>query len=454
MLNWVAKVSFDSMLVKNDPKVINGWAFYDWANSVYNLVITSVVFPVFYAAQTEDVVLFFGREFNNLELYSYVFSASFVVVSLLVPWLGGIADYLGNKKRFMQFFCYLGALACMSMFFFDSEHLEISMLSPFFASIGFWGSFVFYNSYLPEIATPDQHDRISAKGFSLGYIGSIILLISIIVALKLPDAGEAGSSMRGLITRSGFIAVGLWWIGFAQITYRRLPNNVYDKKPSKEKGYIYRGFKELKKVWAELSEQVQLKRFLLSYFIYNMGVQTIMLLAVVFADKEINWPIVDGEPDKTGLFVSIILIQLVAVVGAYVMSRLSRKIGNISVIKIAVVIWVGICVTAYFITEPGQFYGLAAAVGFVMGGIQAMSRSTYSKMLPETTDHASYFSFYDVLEKIGLIIGPFLYGYVTGHFGGMRNAALVLASIFIIGFISLFWLKNSKPIEITEPQRA
>lgn len=433
------------MITKNDPRIINGWTFYDWANSVYNLVITSVVFPKFFLSQTADIpglahntVLFFGREYNNVELYSYVFSASFVVVSLLVPLLSGIADYLGNKKRFMQFFCYLGALSCISMFFFDVNHLEVSMLSPFFASIGFWGSLVFYNSYLPEIATPDQHDRISAKGFSLGYVGSIILLITIIVGLKMyPD-------IAGKITRFGFIAVGLWWAGFAQITYRRLPNNVYDKKVDKEKGYIYKGYRELQKVWKELSDQGQLKRFLFSYFVYNMGVQTIMLLAVVFADEEINWPIVDGVADKSGLIVSIILIQLVAVVGAFIMSRLSRKIGNIAVIKFAVIIWIGICVTAYFISEPSEFYALAAAVGFVMGGIQSMSRSTYSKMLPETTDHASYFSFYDVLEKIGLIIGPFLFGYSTGKFGGMRNAVVILASIFVIGLISLFFVNSKK----------
>jgi UMF1 family MFS transporter len=436
------------MIVKNDPKVVNGWAFYDWANSVYNLVITSVVFPKFYLSQTEPIVTFFGREFNNVELYSYVFSASFVIVSLLVPLLSGIADYLGNKKRFMQFFCYLGAAACMSMFFFDPNHLEVSMLSPFFASIGFWSSLVFYNSYLPQIATPDQHDRISAKGFSLGYIGSILLLISIIVALKTMDLGvdAEGNSLNHYITRTGFVAVGLWWAGFAQITYRRLPKNVLDKIPDKEKGYIYKGYRELNKVWKELSEQGVLKRFLLSYFIYNMGVQTIMLLAVVFADEEINWPIdeITGEPDKTGLIVSIILIQLVAVVGAFIMSRLSKRIGNIAVIQFAVLIWIGICVSAYFITEPLQFYWLAATVGFVMGGIQSMSRSTYSKMLPETKDHASYFSFFDVLEKVGLIIGPFLFGFVTGHFDGMRNAVIVLASIFIIGFVTLFFVRSSK----------
>ncbi|MCB9262822.1 MAG: MFS transporter [Flavobacteriales bacterium] len=427
------------MLEKNNPKVINGWAFYDWANSVYNLVITSVVFPMFYRKMTPERVDFWGRNFEHMELYSYVFSASFLVVTIMVPLLSGIADYTGSKKRFLQFFCYLGAASCVTLFFFNPNHLELSLISPFLASIGFWGSLVFYNSYLPEIATPDMHNKISAKGFSLGYIGSILLLISILIAIKtFPEQG-------GLIPRLGFVAVGLWWAGFSQITYARLPHNVYNKKPIKEAGYIFKGFKELQKVWQELRHLKQVKRFLFSYFIYNMGVQTIMLLAVVFAEEEINWPVVNGEVDTSGLIVSIILIQLVAVLGAMVMSRIAKKIGNIWVIKIAVLIWIVVCLIAYNISEPSEFYILAAIVGFVMGGIQSMSRSTYSQMLPsETTDHASYFSFYDVLEKIGLIIGPFLYGYTTGNFGGMRNAVIILASIFVFGFISLFWLKSEK----------
>ncbi|MFT4521854.1 MAG: UMF1 family MFS transporter, partial [Bacteroidia bacterium] len=364
------------MLQKNNPKLLNGWAFYDWANSVYNLVITTAIFPIYFelkALHRSEVVdgkeikylTAFGREYVNMELYSYVFSVSFIVVALLVPLLSGIADYSGNKKRFMQFFCYLGAASCISLYWFDPEYIELCLLSPFFASIGFWGSLVFYNSYLPEIATTDKQDAVSAKGFAFGYVGSIILLVGIIVANK----------VFYVPIKYGFVAVGLWWAGFAQFTYARLPNNVHDKKPDRRKGYIFKGFQELRSVFRSIKKQPKIYKFLTAFFVYNMGVQTIMLLAGVFAVEEIDWPVVDGVKDTSGLIISIIVIQLVAIVGALSLSRLSRKIGNMAVIQITIAFWMVVCAMAYFIHSPTEFYVLAAMVGFVMGGIQSMSRS-------------------------------------------------------------------------------
>lgn len=424
--------------LKNDKKVTNAWAFYDWANSVYNLVITAVIFPMFYLGVTagqlpQNRVSFFGFHPINSELYGYVFSASFLVVVFLVPILSGIADYTGKKKRFMQFFCYLGALSCMGLYFFDSRHLEFSMLFVFLASIGFWGSLVYYNSFLPEIATPDKHDQLSAKGFSLGYIGSVLLLVALLVAIK----------AYNMEVKYAFLAVGIWWAGFAQITYRYLPNSPNQRKFILSNKLIQNGYKELRKVWNELKEIKKIKRFLLSYFSYNMGVQTVMLMAVLFANEEINWPKdpITGQIDNTGLIVSIIIIQLIAILGALIMSRLSRKIGNVMVLLIAVFLWIGICCTAYFIHEPMEFYLLAAAVGFVMGGIQSMSRSTYSKLLPETEDHASYFSFFDVIEKVGLVIGPMVFAFTNGITGSMRYSILIITVFFIVGFFLLLWLK-------------
>ncbi len=425
--------------LKNDKKITTAWAFYDWANSVYNLVITTVIFPMFYIAVTagqmpQDRVSFFGFKPINSELYSYVLSASFLIVVLLVPILSGIADYTGKKKRFMQFFCYLGALSCIGLYFFDPKHLEFSMLFFFLASIGFWGSLVYYNSFLPEIATPDQHDRLSARGFALGYIGSVLLLIALLVAIK-------GYAMP---VKYAFVAVGVWWAGFAQITYYYLPNSVNQKPIRISYSIVKNGYKELQKVWNELKHIKKIKRFLLAYFSYNMGVQTVMVMAVIFANKEINWPIdpTTGTANNTGLIVSVIIIQLIAIIGAIVMSRLSKIIGNVMVLIIAVFLWIGICIAAYFIHQPMEFYLLAAAVGFVMGGIQSMSRSTYSKLLPETKDHASYFSFYDVLEKIGLVIGPLVFGYTNGLTGSMRFSVLIIAVFFVIGFCLLLWLNK------------
>ena len=447
--------SFDILKPKNtsNRKVIGAWAFYDWANSVYNLIITSAIFPIFYAAVTAgnkgmrngqqvDLVEFFGRSFINTELYTYVVSFSFLIVVLIVPILSGIADYMGNKKRFLQFFCYLGAAACVSLYWFDVDHLERSMFSVFIASIGFWGSLVYYNSFLPEIASKRLHDKISARGFSLGYIGSVLLLVTVLIM----------NQKFGRDIKEAFILVGIWWAGFAQYTYYYLPSKA-NKHTGEIKKVIMNGYREIRKVWNELKQIGSIKHYLLAYFVYNMGVQTIMILAVVFAEKEINWPLLEnGEKDSSGLIISIIIIQLIAVVGATIMSRMSRKYGNIKVLMIAVLIWILLTIAAYFTYQPSQFYFLAAVVGFVMGGIQALSRSTYSKMLPKTNDHASYFSFYDVMEKVGLIIGPFLFGLIEGLTGNMRMSVLVLMIIFIIGFLLLLKLnkkvKEEKMLEL------
>lgn len=418
---------------KGDKRIINAWAFYDWANSVYPLVITTAIFPIFYENLTSETLVFLGRKFINTELYSYVISLSFLVVSVMSPVLSGIADYSGNKKRFLQFFCYLGSFSCASLFFFDTDYLWLGLISIFFASIGFWGSLVFYNAYLPEIAEPKDHDRISAKGFSLGYIGSAILLIFCLAMIMVFDVPAKYS----------FILTGLWWAGFSQITYRRLPNNVYGRKP-KQGRIIYKGFAELKKVWKELKKTRRLKRFLASYFVYSMGVQTVMLMAVMFGKKEI------ADMSDEGLIICVLLIQFIAIPGAQLFSMLSGKIGNIKALAIALFIWIGICISAFFTYTAVEFYVLAGVVGFVMGGVQSLSRSTYSKFLPETTDHASYFSFFDVLEKIGIVIGTFAWGYILGVTESMRNSIFMLSAFFIIGLVLIFFVPKNEVNSKTE----
>lgn len=414
---------------KNNPKVMNGWAMYDWANSVYNLVIASAIFPIFYQNQTtfknsatgeiNDVVSFCGFHFINTELYNYVFSFAYLIVVFTTPILSGVADYWGNKKFFLKLFCYIGAVSCMGLYFFNSNQLEWSMFVVMTACVGFWGSLVFYNAYLPEIAEPHLHDKLSAKGFTMGYIGSTLLLVASLIAIK----------VFGINVRYVFVLVGVWWIGFAQVTYFRLPKSIVRKNI---KNPILNGFRELKKVFKEIQEQLVMRKFLLSYFVYNCGVQTVMIVAVPFASKEIFI----GE-DKSGLIAAVIIIQIVGAVGAWLMSKLSIKIGNFSVIKIAVFVWMTICVLGYFIKTETQFYFLAGIVGFVMGGIQSMSRSTYSKLIPATTDNTSYFSFFDVSEKIGLVIGVFLFGFIEGLTHNMRLSIIFLIILFIVGFALL-----------------
>jgi UMF1 family MFS transporter len=430
---------------KGNKKIIRGWVFYDWANSVYNLVISSAIFPIFYDGATrsafpatinshgEEVVnvTFFGAELSSSVLYSYVLAASFLVVSFLSPLLSGVADYSGNKKRFLQFFCYFGALFCMSLFFFDAHRLELSMLCVFFASIGFWNSLVFYNAFLPEIADAKDHDKISARGFSMGYIGSMLLLI-ICLAIIMGIGKE--------YTKYCFLLVGLWWIGFSQITYRVIPNNVYNKHPEK-KNMIWKGFKELALVFREFRKTHRLKRYLYAFFFFNTGVQTVMLMATIFANKEIAWPENGGT---TGLIIAILLIQILGALGAFIMSRLSGKIGNIRTLIVSVCIWIIICAAAFIVRTPVQFYLLASGVGLVMGGVQAIARSTYSKFLPETTDHASYFSFYDATEKIGIVLGTFFFGFMEVLTGSIRYSVISVAFFFVIGLVLLFFVPRQE----------
>lgn len=436
-------------LPKGHKKLLNAWAFYDWANSVYSLVISSAIFPIFYGALTiveedgviiSDTVSFLGVEgLNNDTLISYVTALAFLVVSILSPFLSGIADYVGNKKNFMKFFCYLGAFSCIGLFWFNLDYLWFGLLCYFLALIGFWGSLVFYNSYLPDIAFPEQQDKISAKGYSLGYFGSVLLLLLCLGMILFYE--NFGFESKDFPTRLSFILTGVWWIGFSQITYHYLPKgNKTNHKVTKD--VLFNGFRELRKIWDQIKENLQLKRYLYAFFLYSMAVQTIMLIATYFGIEELDW----GEQDSTiGLIVSILLIQLVAILGAFLTSRASTKFGNIQTLIVINLLWICICVYAYFITTPFQFYGAAALVGLVMGGIQSLSRSTYSKLLPKNAiDTASYFSFYDVSEKVGIVIGMFSYGFIAQLTGSIRYSILFLILFFVLGVILLLRVPKRK----------
>ena len=438
------------MLQKGDPKLIRAWTFYDWANSVYPLVISSAIFPIMYEKTTSikdevtgqtiyDTISFFGLHFKNTEFYAYLVSLSYITVALIAPILSGIADYTGNKKRFLQFFCFLGAISSALLYFFHPQndgqdftpyHLGITIIPLFFASVGYWGSLVYYNAYLPEIAEPADHDKISARGFSMGYFGSAILLIIILVLTQFTGI---------LPIKTAFPLVGLWWIGFAMITFVRLPNNVYNHKV--EGNFLKKGYQELGKVWADIKTRLQLRRYLASYFMFNMAVQTVMIMATAFANKEVI------GIQTQDLIVSILVIQFVGIAGSFLFSKISSRIGNLKTLSIAITIWILLCVGVYFLVyHPWQFYIAAAVVGLVMGGIQAIARSTYSKMLPETEDHASYFSFFDVSEKIGLAIGTFSFGLIEG-LTNIRTSVLALVIFFVLGFLLLLRVPKSEAVK-------
>lgn len=430
---------------KGDKKVMNAWAFYDWANSVYPLVITTAIFPIFYEAITKsegsDVVSFFGFEFINTALISIVSASYFLLIVVMMPILTGIADASGNKKAFLRFFAYLGSFSCMTLAFFDPAYLELSLVSYVLAGIGFWSSLVFYNSYLPDIAEEKDHDRLSAKGFSLGYIGSAILLIICLGMVLL-----APEEYSGLMSRLSFVLTGLWWFGFSHVTFAKLPHRKSELKFNKS--VFTGGFKEISKVYRQVRKIDGLKKFLSSFFVYSMAVQTIMLMATYFGTKEINWP--DADTAQMGLIISVLLIQIIAIPGAIGLSRISDKYGNRMALSLVLSLWIVICLSAFMVTEPIHFYVIAGFVGLVMGGIQSLSRSTYSKLIPVgTKDTSSFFSFYDISEKLGIVIGMLSYGFIEQITGSMRNSIVALVIFFVIGLLLLFRMpKNATEVEV------
>lgn len=438
-------------------KVINGWAMYDWANSVYSLVITSTIFPAYYEAITAEsvnekgtnYVRFLGREFANVSLYNYALALGFLIVAIISPILSSIADYKGNKKSFMNFFLSLGSLACISLFFFNTpsgrtdditSNLWLGMLGIVLGCIGFWASIVYYNSFLPEIAAPEDRDRISAKGFAYGYVGSVVLQIICFILVFFPGivgGVETEDYATTIQLRICFLLVGFWWFGFGQFALRRLPNSLPAAENTRV-NFLTGGYRELKKVWNHVKNNLVLKRYLLAFFFFNMGVQTVMLSATLYGKGELDIP-------TTNLIIAILIVQLIAIPGAFVISRLSASIGNIQALMACILLWICICVFAYYIPakNANMFYLLAGIVGFVMGGIQALARSTYSKLMPPTKDTASFFSFYDVAEKLGLVIGLFSFGYLTDITGSQRASVLALMTFFLIGIILLLLTRSA-----------
>ncbi len=419
----------------NDPTITRAWTMYDWANSAYSLIITSAIFPAYFTAILPENIQLLGHTFTRASVASYSISLSFIIVAILSPILSGIADSYGNKKSFMKFFCYLGAIACMLLFWFrkgaDGEvNISYGLLCSILASIGYCGSIVFYNAYLPEIVSKDQQDDVSAKGFAMGYIGSVILMVFCFAFIMADE--QLAWGLGDLPARISFLAVGIWWIAFAQITFYHLPAPAVDRDTTKQEGIWLQGYKALQKVWLDITHRPTLQYYLIAFFFFNMGVQTVMYMATYFAADELHM----STPQLLGV---VLVIQLVAILGARLSAFLSSKIGNLPSLIVLIIIWMCICVAAYYVYSVTGFYALAFAVGMVMGGIQSMSRSSYAKMLPANTDTASYFSFYDVCEKVGIVIGTLTFGLVADMLGGMRHSALGLLMYFFIGLLFLIY---------------
>ena len=408
---------------------------YDWANSVYQLTIASAIFPIYYNQVTRSgpddyMVNFFGLELINTVLYSWAIAAAYLLVAIFSPMLSSLADYTGRRKSFMQFFTWVGALSCGALFFFDSSNVELGIIAFAMGTLGYGGSIVFYNSFLPVICEPEEQDRISARGYSMGYLGGVVLLLFNLLMIMKPEL--FGITDPFLPARISFLSVFIWWIGFSQITFRRLPRYTFRKRrKDKETNIFFEGYRELDKVFKQVRSSKKMSFYLIGFFFVMMGLLTTMFMAATYGEKEIGL-------NEEVLIPIILVIQLVGMLGAWSFSRLSARYGNMNALLLSVIVWIFICVGAYYITNSVQFMVAAFFIGLVMGGTQSLARSTYSKMLPEsTTDHTSYFSFYDVMEKLATVAGTFSFGIIEAITGSMRFSVLAIAIFFILGAIFL-----------------
>ena len=435
-----------SPVEKDNKRITRGWTFYDWANSVYPLVITSSIFPIYWSSVIKQIthtdsgqspVDFLGMKVPGSSLLNYAISASFLLIAIVSPFLTSLADFSGRKKLFLQIFCYIGATACAGLYFFTPETLTLSTFVFVAATVGFSGSIVFYNSYLPEISSEEKFDSLSAKGFSMGYIGSVILLVTCLVINQFHE--QVGITAQKAAQLS-FLLTGLWWAGFAQIPFATLPpdRGRAADAPEAKGGWVLNGFHELGKVWDQLKQLPNVKKFLLAYFTYNMGVQTVMYVATLFGTDELHL-------ESGALILTILLLQVVAIAGAYLFAKLSERIGNTRALSWSVFIWMLICIAGYFVQAGWSFYALAAVIGLTMGAIQSLSRSTYSKIIPENTPNsAAFFSFFDVTEKLSIVIGTATFGIINQIMGSMRYSLLALIVFFVLGLIFLLQLRGKK----------
>ncbi|WP_344674037.1 MFS transporter [Sphingobacterium kyonggiense] len=432
---------------KNDKRLIRSWSMFDWANSAYNLVINSTIFPVYYTTITKNAetgsttVSFFGFEFVNTALSNFALSIAYLIMAVGLPFISAYSDAAGKRKFFMKMFTYLGAFACMGLFFFKLDTLEWGIICFALAAMGYIGGVAFNNSYLPIIATPDQQDRVSAQGFAYGYVGCVILQLICFVFIFKPE--WFGITDPSLPARLSFLLVGIWWVSFSQIPFRFLPRN----RPSKEKEampFFQKVKSEFTTVLGQIKQIEAIKRFLPAYFFYAMGIQTLVIVAAAFGQKELNL-----GADK--LIASILLIQIVAIGGAYLMSLLAKRFGNIKVLMVVVFLWIMICGASYFMANEYHFYMMAFMVGLLMGGIQSLSRSTYSKLIPtHIEDTTSFFSFYDVTEKLAIVIGLFSFGIIEQVTNNIRYSALSLGIFFLIGFLLLFPVLKFNKLQIIQ----
>lgn len=427
---------------KNNPREIFGWKMYDWANSAFYTTVVGALFSPYLTrlAQTavgeNGVVLNLGifGAVTAKSLPSLCVSISVGAQVFLLPILGALGDYSDLKKRLMALFCYIAVIATCLLFFIQGSLYIWGGALFIVANVCFGASIVFYNAFLPEIATEDQADKVSSRGFAYGYLGGAILLaLNLLLVL---GAEKLGIS-EGLAVRLSFLSAGLWWGGFAVVTFLNLKSRPKTKKLPPDRGYLSAGFIEIFATVRELRRLPLTLRYLLAYLIYNDGIQTVIFAASAFLEQEL-FP--QGNP--IFLLEIFLMVQFVAVLGALAFERLAYLIKTKNAILVSLVIWAGIVIYAYrFLHTVSEAWIMAGLIAIVLGGSQALSRSLFSRMIP-TGKEAAFFGLYEVSERGTSWMGPLMFSIVIARTGSYRQALLSLIVFFVVGLVAL-WLTDT-----------
>jgi UMF1 family MFS transporter len=431
---------------KNDPREIFGWKMYDWANSAFYTTVVGALFSPYLTRLAQSAVgengvvldLGFLGSVTAKSLPTLCVSASVGAQVFMLPILGALGDYSNLKKRLMGLFCYIGVAATCLLFFVKGNLYLAGGALFIIANVSFGASIVFYNSFLPEIATEDQADKVSSRGFAYGYLGGAILLA---LNLFLVLGAETVGMSTGLAVRLSLLSAGVWWGGFAIITFVLLKPRAEKKTLPPGKSYVTAGFIELGATIKELRQLPLTLRYLFGYLVYNDGIQTVIFAASAFLEQEL-FP--GGNP--TFLLEIFLMVQFVAVFGALIFERLAYSIKTKNAIAVSLVIWSGIVIYAYgFLHTVVEAWIMAVLIAIVLGGSQALSRSLYARMIPKGKE-ASFFGLYEVSERGTSWMGPLLFSVVIARTGSYRQALLSLVFFFVVGLIVLLFTNTDRGV--------
>jgi UMF1 family MFS transporter len=436
----------------NDKREIFGWAMYDWANSAFSTTVGTVFLAPYVANLAAEAAKPYADGLARLagvpvapdSFFPFCVSISVGLQVLILPILGAIADYSHLRKQMMQLFAVLGAVATVALFFTTAPVWWLGGLLYIIANLAFGAALVFYNSYLPDIASPDQRDKVSSYGWAMGYLGgALLLVVNLALYLLHNKIGLAADTA----VRINLASAGLWWLGFSFFTWVRLrPRHAAKRIPAGE-NYVSVGFKQLWGTLKGVRRFPETLKFLLAYFLYNDGIQTVIAVSATFAAA----PLLRGglEIGQSTLTIVILMIQFMAYFGALLWGRLAGRIGAKQSILVSLVIWAGVVIYAYIglrgDTRVVEFFILGGCIAVVMGGSQAISRSLFAQMIPASRE-AEYYSFYEVSERGTSWIGPFLFGMMNQVFGSLRPAILSLIFFFVMGLIVLPFVNVKKAV--------